>query len=340
MIEGMKIGIFEAEDWEQKYLEEKLSGNELVFSKEPLTAENVAKFKDCEAVSIFICSTMVKDVIDKMPELKFITTRSTGFDHIDLKVCKEKGIIACNVPHYGTHTVAEHAFALILGLSRKLYGSVDRTRRGDFDHHELTGFDLYDKTIGIVGMGDIGMSVINIAKGFGMHVAVYSRHPSEAEARKLGITFMELNELFAASDVVTLHVPYTKETHHMINKKTIKKFKKGSLLINTARGGLIETEALLLGLEKGILAGAGIDVLEGENVIQEERQILSHHCLDHASFKTLYLDHVLMGRDNVIITPHNAFNSTEALHLILDVTVQNLLDFQQQKPQNTLELRA
>ena len=332
----MKFGILEAELWERRYLEKKLAGNELVFEKEPLTVDNVEKFQDCEAVSIFICSTINKDVLDKMPQLKFVTTRSTGFDHIDLNVCKEKGVIACNVPHYGTHTVAEHAFALILGLSRKLYTSVDRTRRGDFDHHELTGFDLYDKTIGIIGMGDIGLSVINIAKGFGMHVVVYSRHPSEEEAKKLGITFMDFKEVLKVSDVVTLHVPYTKETHHLINKRTIKKFKKGSLLINTARGGLIQTEALLYGLEKGILGGAGIDVLEGENAIQEERQILDNHSLDNASFKTLYFDHVLMGRENVIITPHNAFNSREALHLILDVTAENLLAFQQEKPQNTL----
>lgn len=338
MIESMKIGIFEAELWERRYLEKKLEGNELIFEKEPLTNKNVDKFKDCEAVSIFICSTLNKEVLDRMPNLKFITTRSTGFDHIDLATCKEKGIIACNVPHYGTHTVAEHAFALILTLSRKIYVSVDRTKRGDFDHHELTGFDLYGKTLGIVGLGDIGKSVLSIAKGFGMNVVAYAHHPDEALARQYGISFLSVKELFAVSDIVTLHVPYMKETHHLVNKRTIKKFKKGSILINTARGPLVQTEALLYGLEKGILAGVGVDVLEGETAIQEERQILGNHSFDHQSFKTLYYDHVLMGRDNVIITPHNAFNSIEALHLILDVTAQNLLDFQSGKPQNTVSL--
>jgi len=150
----------------------------------------------------------------------------------------------------------------------------------------------------------------------------------------LGITFLTLKELFAVSDVVTLHVPYTKETHHLINKRNIKRFKKGSLLINTARGGLIETEAILYGLDKGILRGVGLDVLEYEDTIKEERQILTENFLKNSNFKTLYFDHILMNRENVLITPHNAFNSTEALKKILDVTVENIVHFQQQTPQN------
>jgi D-lactate dehydrogenase len=240
------------------------------------------------------------------------------------------------VPRYGTHTVAEHTFALILGLSRKLVASIERTKRGGFDHHELTGFDLYDKTIGIVGLGDIGKSVMKIAKGFGMHVVAYSRHPDESLARRFGVSFLDLNELFAVADIVTLHVPYVKQNHHMINKRNIKKFKKGSLLINTARGPLVETEAVVYGLEKGILQGFGSDVLEGEDIIKEERQILSENFLKTADIKALYLNHVLMGRDNVVVTPHNAFNSIEALRLILDVTVENIHKFTDNQPQNTV----
>jgi D-lactate dehydrogenase len=330
----MKIAFFETEEWEEEYLKQKLAGNELLFFPTPLSEKHIPKLLDVAVISTFIYSEVTKEFLNQLPNLRLITTRSTGYDHIDLACTRYKKIISCNVPHYGTHTVAEHAFSLITALSRKLLPSIERTKRGDFDHRELTGFDLHDKTIGIVGMGDIGSTVMKIAKGFGMHVVIYSRHPDEKLAKKLGITFLTLKELFAVSDVITLHVPYTKETHHLVNKRNIKRFKKGSLLINTARGGLIETEAILYGLDKGILRGVGLDVLEYEDTIKEERQILTENFLKNSNFKTLYFDHILMNRENVLITPHNAFNSTEALKKILDVTVENIVHFQQQTPQN------
>lgn len=332
----MKIAFFEVESWEKNYLEQKLAGNELQFFAKPLREANIPELQNTEVISTFIDSHITKEFLDQLPNLRLITTRSTGYDHIDLVCTKYKNIITCNVPHYGTHTVAEHTFSLILALSRKLFESVSRTKHGEFDHGELTGFDLFDKTLGIVGLGDIGESVLRIAKGFGMKIVVFSRHPDEVTARKLGVTFLPLKELLAVSDIVSLHVPYTKETRHIINKSSIKKFKKGSLLINTARGGLVETEAILYGLEKGILRGVGLDVLEDEDMIKEERQILTKDFHKKSNFKTLYLDHVLMSRENVLITPHNAFNSKEALHMILDVTVENILDFAKSKPQNTI----
>jgi D-lactate dehydrogenase len=336
MIIEMKIAFFEIEDWEKVYIEKELKGHEVTFFSEPLTEESIEDAKGFDIISIFVCSVINKEAVDKLPKLKFITTRSTGYDHIDIAYCKEKNIAVSNVPHYGTHTVAEHTFALILALSRKLFYSIQRTKGGDFDHTQLTGFDLFGKTIGIVGLGDIGLSVAYIAKGFGMKIAAFAHHPSEELANRMGVSFLGLKELLSVSDVVTLHVPYIKQTHHMINKKNIKHFKQGSLLINTARGALIDTEALLLGLEKGILGGAGLDVLEEENHIKEERQLIGSHGLDHETLKTLYYDHILMNRENVVITPHNAFNSQEALQLILDVTLQNVLDFEVQKPQNVI----
>lgn len=332
----MKIAFFEIENWEKEYLKAKLKDHELLFFETALTKESVPEIKDVEIISIFLSSSINKNIIDKLPNLRLISTRSTGYDHIDVACREYKNIVICNVPHYGTHTVAEHTFALILALSRKIFMSIERTKHGEFDHKQLTGFDLYDKTIGIIGLGDIGESVVKIAKGFGMHAVVCSRHPDESMAKKLGITFLKLNELLAVSDIVTLHVPYNKQTHHLINKRNIKKFKRGSLLINTARGGLVQTEALVYGLEKEIISGAGLDVLEGENIIAEERQILTKNYMTSSNMKTLYLDHILMDRENVIVTPHNAFNSSEALHKILDVTVDNILDFIKQKPQNII----
>lgn len=338
VITDMKIAFFETEDWEKSYFEAKLKGHELTFFPEALSKDHLPKLKDVEVLCIFINSPVTKEMVEHLPNLKLITTRSTGFDHVDRVLKNNKDLVVCNVPHYGTHTVAEHTFALILSLSRKLYLSFERIKHGEFNHEHLMGFDLYGKTLGIVGMGDIGASVINIAKGFGMNIVVYSRHPDEKIAKKLGITFLNFNELLAASDVVTLHVPYTKETHHMINKKNIKRFKKGSLLINTARGGLVQTEAIVYGLAKGILQGAGIDVLEEENLIDEERQILSKHFIKDKELKTLYMNHTLMADERVAITPHNAFNSAEALQIILDVTIENILHFAEKSPQNQVEL--
>ena len=335
----MKLVFFEIEPWEKPYLEKKLTGQDVTFHTKPLTEENIAEFQDAEGLSIFIDSQMTKAVLEKLPKLKLITTRSTGFDHIDLAYCQERNIIVCNVPEYGTHTVAEHTFALILALSRKLIPSVERARRGDFTLDGLRGFDLYKKTIGIVGLGNIGTSVAQIAKGFGMDVLAHARHPDVELAKKIGFMYVDLDHLFQVSDIVTLHIPLTPETKYTINKENIHKLKKGCILINTARGGLIETEAILIGIHDGIIKGAGIDVLEEEVHIKEERQLISEKFLQENDIKTQLLNHVLLTRDEVVVTPHNAFNSQEALHKILDVTVENILSFANNKPTNVIETK-
>lgn len=332
--EIMRVAFFEMEEWEIPYLQEKLAGHELSFSVDHLDEEGAKKLSDVEVLSVFIYSPLPSAVLEHMPNLKLITTRSTGYDHIDLEYCKKKNIAVCNVPNYGANTVAEHAFTLLLALSRKLIPSIERTRRGNFELQGLRGFDLHGKTIGVIGLGHIGTEVIRIAKGFGMHVVCYTRHPDEDIARKLKITFLSLPELLAVSDIVTLHVPYSKETHHLINKRNIKKFKKGSVLINTARGGLIETEALLYGLNNGILQAVGLDVLEEECGIKEERQLLSGKFKQECDLRTQLFNHVLLTKENVLITPHNAFNSNEALQTILKITTENILSFLKNSPSN------
>lgn len=332
----MKIAVFEIEAWEKHYLEKKLVGHEVEFHMKPLTDEYIDDLQDVEVLSVFIDSHLTNALLGKLPKLKLITTRSTGYDHIDLGYCSEKNIVVCNVPEYGTHTVAEHTFALILALSRKLIPSVERARRGDFTLDGLTGFDLYNKTLGIVGLGNIGTSVAKIGKGFGMDVLAYARHPDVELAKQIGFMYVDLDHLLSVSDVVSLHLPLTNQTKHLINKENIHKLKKKSLLINTARGGLIETEAILVGLQEGILAGAGIDVLEEEVNIKEERQLISEKFLLENDIKTQLLNHVLLTRDEVIVTPHNAFNSEEALHRILDVTTENIQKFASDSPQNVL----
>lgn len=331
----MNISFFEIEEWEIAFLKKKLEGHELRFETAPVTSET-AHLSEIEILSVFIYSSITKELIEKMPKLKMIVTRSTGFDHIDVETCRAKNIIVSNVPEYGTRTVAEHTFALLLALSRKIIPSVERTRRSDFSLTGLRGFDLYKKTLGVIGAGHIGQAVISIANGFGMDVLVYSKHQKLELAQSLGFIYVDLDHLLKVSDIITFHVPLTDETKHMIRKETLSKLKKGCIILNTARGGILETEAILMGLEQGIIAGAGIDVLEEECFIKEERQLLTEQFLAECDLKTQLLNHVLVTKENVLVTPHNAFNSQEALQRILDVTVENVLSFVQHKPINTI----
>lgn len=330
------LAFFEVEDWEKEYVQKAFPDSTVLFSNGKAHEELTEEFYKATVVSTFIYSTLSKEIIDKFPNLKLIATRSTGYDHIDLAYCKEKNITVVNVPSYGAHTVAEHTFALILGLSRQLVRTVNRSRRGEFHLNDLTGFDLAGKTIGVIGAGKIGDKVVRLARAFEMQVLLYTRHPEEV-AGKEGIKAVELDELFANSDIVTLHVPYTKETHHMINKENIQKFKKGSILINTARGPLIETQAILYGLESGILRGAGLDVLEEECGLKEERELLTDEFFKSCDIRTQLMDHMLINRKDVLYTSHNGFNSAESVRQILDITVQNIQGFNDSKPQNVVE---
>lgn len=328
----MKIVFFEVQDWERELLKTAFPQSILVEDK--LTAENAAHYADTEVASCFIYSTFTKEALEKLPNLKLVSTRSTGFDHIDVTTAKEKNISVANVPEYGSHTVAEHTFSLILALTRKLYQSINQAKQFDFDHRNIQGVDLYGKTLGIIGLGKIGINVLKMAKGFGMNVVVYTRTRDEKLAQELDFEYEEITDLLQKSDIVTLHLPYNEHTHHTINRDNIVKMKKGSYLINTARGGLIDTEAIILGLGIGILAGVGMDVLEEEKELSEELEILTTDYHEKVDFKTLVLDHALMNHPKVIITPHNAFNSKEALDRITHTTIDNIKAFLEEKPIN------
>lgn len=322
-----KVAAFEIEPWEQEYLKKKLPQCNFTFSEEKFNNKNAAKAKDADIICVFVGSTVNKTTLSQLPKLKFVTTMSTGFDHVDLTECNKRKIPISNVPTYGENTVAEHAFALLLNISRRIHDSVEQTRRGNFSYEGLRGFDLKDKTIGVVGTGRIGMHVIKMAKGFGMKVIAHDIFPNKQAAKEAGFTYQSSNNVFKNSDIITLHAPYTKETHHLINRKNLKKLKKGVIIINTARGKLIETAALLDGIKQGIIAAAGLDVLEEENALKEEKQLLSKEFQKHYDLQTVLEQHVLAEYPNVFITPHNAFNSAEALQRILDTTVDNIKGF-------------
>ena len=322
-----RIVFYEIEDWEKDYVRERLQGYDLAFYNERLDEKNIRTARDADALGIFIYSEITKEVIDSIPNLKLVATMSTGYDHIDLKNAKEKGIEVCNVPSYGENTVAEHTFALILALSRKIIESAERTKRGDFSLEGLRGFDLKGRIIGIIGTGKIGKHVVRIAKGFEMNILAYDAYPDNNYAQQMGYRYVGLDELLSNSDIITLHAPYMESTHHMINTNNIGKIKKGAILINTARGGLVETNALIEALRQGIISAAGVDVLEEECFIREEKQLLSNVFQATCDLRVLLQEHMLMEQDNVIVTPHNAFNTKEALQRILDVTIENIKKF-------------
>lgn len=277
-------------------------------------------------------------MIRSLPNLKLIATRSTGFDHVDLKAAQEKGVTVCNVPAYGENTVAEFTFALILALSRKVFPGVKRVReQGKFSTDGLQGFDLKDKVIGVIGTGHIGAYMVKIAKGFGMNVLAYDPYPNQKLSQEYQFTYTDFNDLLLKSDVVTLHVPYMPATHHIINKKNIQMCKKGSVLINTARGGLVETDALVWALKEGVLAGAGLDVLEEEGFVKEEIELLASGHPNEQQLKTALADHELMQMDNVLVTPHNAFNTREAVTRILETTAENIEAFGMGSPLNMVK---
>lgn len=330
----MKIAAFELQEWEERYLRERLgAAQELVVFRRPVEDGDLAQLADAAVVSPFIYSKLTAARLAKLPALKLVATRSTGFDHVDVAECARRGVIVSNVPFYGENTVAEHTFALILALSRKVHEAFVRVRAGNFSLDGLRGFDLKGKTIGVVGAGRIGLHVIRIARGFGMNVLAFDVHRDHFLAEVLGFEYADLDRLLADSDIITLHAPYSPKTHHLINRDNIQLIKRGAILINTARGGLVDTAALLAALDAGILAGAGLDVLEGEEAVLEESALLSDNTNPELLRRAIQ-NHVILKKPNVVFTPHNAFNSQEALERILATTADNITAFAAGTPRN------
>src|SRR5512143_1428422 len=296
-----RIAVFEVDDVaEREGLERSLKGHSLEFHPRPLTAENAAEAAGCEGIIIFIYSKIDRKLLSLLPSLRFIATMSTGTDHIDLASCRKRGIPVSNVPAYGEHTVAEHTFALMLAISRRLIPSVQRAKAGDFSLEGLAGFDLEGKTIGIVGTGKIGSHVARLAHAFMMKPIAFANHKNPELERLYGLVYVRtLDELLRRSDIITLHAPLTDETHHMINRRRIGKMKRGAILINTARGGLVDTEALLEGLQKGRISYAGLDVIEEEGFIREEKELLSASFRKRSDLRTVLGSHMLLKLDNV-----------------------------------------
>lgn len=246
-----------------------------------------------DVISCFITTRFTKAVIEKLPALKLLCTRSVGHDHIDLATCGKRGITVCNVPDYGSHVIAEHVFALLLSTLRHVQEGYEKVREGTFDYHGLRGMALRGKTIGIVGTGKIGRCVARIARGFGMNMLAVDQCRTLELVDRLGVRYVTLPELLAASDIITLHIPGTPDTEHMINTAAFASMKDGVTLVNTARGSLIDSHALLDALNGGRVAHALLDVLEHEQNFEENKELIRH--------------------PNVVTTPHIAFYADDSM---------------------------
>lgn len=322
-----KIYLFEIQEDERSLLTELLRGHELVMQEEMLTTENAPH--DAEIISVFVGSKVNATVLEKMPGLRAIATRSTGFDHVDLSYTEAHGIAVLNVPSYGEHTVAEFAFGLLLNLTRKIIDAVKQTRENVCIAPEFVrGMDLSGRTIGVMGAGRIGRKMITMAKGFGMHVIAYDAYQDQAAAEQLGFTYVRKEELFRDAEVISLHMSATPENHHILNREAFAAMRPGVIIINTARGELIDTHALIEALQGGKVGAAGLDVVEGEELLNKKCNI---NIFNAENSDTLIRESaelsMLKSMPNVLLTPHIAYDTREALDRISATTSENILKF-------------
>jgi len=347
-IARVKICFVETESLEEEFFRAQLGGgHELTFVDGLEEAP-----ADVDILSVFIHSKVTPEFVAAHPGLRLIATRSSGYDHIAVAEARARAITVCHVPSYGENTVAEHSFALLLALSRRLRESLAAYASKRFSYQALRGFDLMGKTFGIVGTGRIGLHAARIARGFRMEVLAYDVKTQPLVAATMDFEYVGFEELLRRSDVISLYIPLLPQTRDIINRETLALCKRGVVLINTARGGLVDTGALLDALESGQVGGAGLDVMEDERVLQQDSTgIIAGEIISHIQqsdspeealplgerveeLRSLVQDSRLISRANVIFTPHSAFNSTEAVARIDEQTVRNIRQYLAGTPVN------
>ncbi len=317
-----KVAVFDAKPYDKAIFDKinETYGFELKYYKEHLDFNNVILATGADAVCIFVNAVVDKRVIDKLVELgvKLIALRCAGFNNVDVSYAKGK-IRVVRVPEYSPHAIAEHTLALMLSLNRKIHKAFNRTRDWNFSLNGFQGFDMHGKTVGVVGTGKIGRTMIGVLKGLGTKVIAYDVYPNAQAADELGFTYVTLDELYAQSDIITLHCPLTKETEYLICDKSIEKMKDGVMIINTGRGKLINTRHLIDGLVSLKVGYAGLDVYEEEgNYFYEDKsdEVMSDDVLAR-----------LLSFSNVIVTSHQAFFTNEAMSNIATTTLGNIQSF-------------
>lgn len=314
----IQVAFYDAKEYDKPSFEHygSLHGIRFRFLETKLNEDTVDLARDCDAVCVFVNDTVNAAVIDRLYAhgVKMIALRSAGYNNVDVQSAFGK-IHVVHVPAYSPYAVAEHAIALLLTSVRRIHKAYNRTREFNFSLNGLTGFDFHGKTVGVIGTGKIGRIFIDICRGFGMHVIAYDLFP----AQNSDIRYVTLDELFEQSDIISLHCPLTDQTRHMIDAAAIEKMKKGVVIVNTSRGGLISAEDLLEGIKARKVGAACLDVYEEEaDVFFEDR---SGHILNDDLLSRL------ISMPNVIVTSHQAFLTEEALNNIAETTVNNILSY-------------
>ena len=330
----MKIAVFSAKRYDRDFLSAANAGagHQLSFFDVPLDQESVALAAGYEAVCIFVNDQANADVLKMLAAggTRLVALRCTGFNNVDLKAAEQLGIKVVRVVTYSPYSVAEHAVALLQAINRKIHRAYNRTRDSNFALDGLMGFDLHGKTVAVVGTGKIGCVFAKIMLGFGCRVIGYDKYPSEVFT-SLGATYAQPGEIGAKADIISLHCPLTPETHHIINADTLARAKRGALLINTSRGGLVDTEAAIEALKSGQLGGLAIDVYE------QEADLFFRDLSN-----TIVADDVfqrLLSFPNVIVTGHQAFFTEEAITTICETTINSVSEFAEGRPL-TNEIKA
>ena len=321
-----KVAFFDNKPYmEQAFREYNPYDYSIHFFDSRLSLDTVSLATGFKAICVFVNDVLDQEVLKELHSLgiEMIALRCTGYNNVDLKTCRDLGISVARVPAYSPNAVAEHAVALMMTLNRHIHRANLRVREGNFSLNGLVGFDVCNKTVGLIGAGRIGKCMLSILAGFGCKLLVYSRTYYEELAQKYGAKFVSLDELLAGSDIISVHAPLTSETHHLINDIAISKMKTGVMLINTSRGGLIDTGALLEGLRNGKIGYAGLDVYE------EEREYFFEDHSDHVMKDDILAR--LTTFNNVIVTSHQSFLTREALSGIAQTTIENIREFQMGK---------
>lgn len=334
----MNIAIFDTSLEMRLTFEQGLEGHKINFEPKSLQEVNLAKYAEAEVITVGHISKVSRLSITQLPKLRLITTRSTGFDHIDLAAASEHGVQVMNVPSYSPTSIAEYAFSLLLSLVRKTHRAEEayRSSNKDFSTIPFKGVTIQGKTIGVVGTGNIGAESVRIAHGLGMHVIAYDLSPKQELIDRYNVTYVrELHEMWPQVDFITLHVPDNKFTYHLVNRDVLDQCRHGVYIINTARGTVIETPALVAALNSGKVAGAGLDVIEDEFVFMKQR---NHEDLTPEQVIKLELNTRLRDMHNTIVTPHIAYFTQEAEENIAKTTISNIKSFLVGNPQNIVKL--
>jgi D-lactate dehydrogenase len=323
----MRTAVFSTKPYDKVFLEAANQGHdhELVFLEPRLTPETSPLAFGFPAICVFVNDRLNADVLTALANegTQLIALRSAGFNHVDLIAAEELGMTVVRVPAYSPYAVAEHAVGLILSLNRKIHRSYNRVREGNFALDGLLGFDLYGTTIGIIGTGRIGIVFAQIMKGFGCRLLAYDPYPNQ-ECRDLGVEYVDLPNLYAQSDIISLHCPLTPDTYHIIDEKALAQVRPGVMLINTSRGALVDTAAVIEAMKTGQVRYLGLDVYEEEEDLFFED--LSGEVIQDDLFARL------LTLPNVLVTGHQAFFTRNALQRIAATTIDNITAFEQGQP--------